>query len=446
MHEVPTRAKSAGTVQDTPCLSRSRSGGPGEAAKVAEGGSEPSGALSGLRVVELAGPLGEWCGRLLAGMGADVIKVEPPGGAATRAIGPFVADEPHPDRSLYFWQHNAGKRSVTLDIRRAVGRALLRRLIAAADVFLEALPPGEATALGLDYATLGREHPRLVMCSITPFGPDGPYAAYRTTDLVSMALGGPMQSCGYDPEDDLPPVRPGQYHSLYTVGHFAVTGILAALLEREASGLGQHLDVAAHDCLAVTVEFANTYWYYSRQVVRRQTGRHASPQITARTQYRCADGRFINLALPRDERGWLALLDLLREHGLGEGLEEPELLDPAKRFAAAGRVYQALEVLCARYPAEELFHLGQRLGFTWAAVRAPEDWLDDPHAAARGFFIPVDHPELGRTYPYPARRSSPTARPGASAAAPRSWARTPPPSSRNSASMRRRWLPCGRTA
>jgi len=368
---------------------------------MAAGGTEPAGALSGLRVVELAGPLGEWCGRLLAGMGADVVKVEPPGGGPTRTIGPFVADEPHPDRSLYFWQHNAGKRAVTLDLARAAGRALLGRLIRTADVLLETLPPGEAATLGLDYATLSREHPRLIVCSITPFGPDGPYAAYKTTDLVSMALGGPMQSCGYDPEAHLPPVRPGQYHSYYAAGDAALTGILAARLEREESGLGQHLDVAVHDCLAVTVEFANTYWYYSRQVVRRQTGRHASPQVTARTQYRCADGRYLNLALPRDERGWLALLDLLREHGLGEGLDDPALLDPAHRFAAAGRVYQALEVLCALYPAEALFHLGQRLGFTWAAVRAPEDWLDDPHAAARGFFIPVAHPALGRAYPYP---------------------------------------------
>jgi crotonobetainyl-CoA:carnitine CoA-transferase CaiB-like acyl-CoA transferase len=375
----------------------------------------PAGALHGFRVIELAGPLGEWCGRLLANMGADVIKVEPPGGAATRRWGPFAengagraTDTPNLgeasdvlNRSLYFWHTNTSKRGVTLDIERDEGRALLRRLIAGADVFLETLPPGEATAHGLDYGTLAAEHPRLVVCSITPFGQDGPYARLQTTDLVSMALGGPMQSCGYDPDDDLPPVRPGQYHSFHTASHFAATGILAALYEREASGLGQHIDLAAHDCLAVTVEFANTHWYYAGNIVRRQTGRHAAVQPTARTQYRCADGNYVNLALPRAEAPWRALVQELQRRGLGEGLDDPELLDPEKRFAAGSRAYDLLEVLCATHTAEEVWHLGQRLGLTWGAVRAPEDWLDDPHAAARGFFVDVDHPELGRSYRYP---------------------------------------------
>src|SRR5215211_1504770 len=230
------------------------------------------GALSGYRVVELAGPLGEWCGRLLANLGAEVIKVEPPGGGATRDVGPFVDDEPDPDRSLYFWHNNTSKRGVTLDIDHPEGRALLRRLLASADVFLETLPPGEAERLGLDYASLSAEDPRLVVCSISAFGPDGPYARLRTTDLVSMALGGLMQSCGYDHQDpELPPVCPGPYHSFHTASHFAATGVLSALFEREGSGLGQHIQVAAHDCLAVTVEFANTNWYYKRGVLRRQT-------------------------------------------------------------------------------------------------------------------------------------------------------------------------------
>lgn len=376
----------------------------------------PAGALHGYRVIELAGPLGEWCGRLLANMGADVIKVEPPEGAATRMWGPFaeIVDGRAADvsdlgeaatalnRSLYFWHTNTSKRSVTLDIGQEAGRALLRRLIASADVFLETLRPGEAAELGLEYAALAADNPRLVMCSITPFGHDGPYARLKTTDLVSMALGGPMQSCGYDAEDgDLPPVRPGQYHSFHTASHFAAAGILAALFEREASGRGQYLDVAAHDCLAVTVEFANTHWYYAGSVVRRQTGRHAAVQPTARTQYRCADGRYVNLALPRAEGPWRALVQALQERGIGEGLDDPALLDPTQRFAAGSRAYDALAVLCATHSADEVWHLGQRLGLTWGTVRAPEEWLDDPHAAARGFFVEVEHPELRRSYLYP---------------------------------------------
>jgi crotonobetainyl-CoA:carnitine CoA-transferase CaiB-like acyl-CoA transferase len=364
--------------------------------------SQPSGALAGIRVIELAGALGEWCGRLLADMGADVIKIEPPGGGHSRTVGPFADDKPGPDRSLYFWHNNASKRGVTLDVQHEQGRTLLRRLIAGADVLLESLPSGEAARLGLDYELLSRDNPGLVMCSITPFGHDGPFAQLKTTDLVSMALGGPLQSCGYEPEDgDLPPVRPGPYHSFHTAGHFACTGILAALFERETSGQGQYLDVAAHDCLSVTVEFANTHWYYRQQVVHRQTGRHAHPQYTARTQYRCADGRYVNLALPRGDAAWLALVETLKTKGLGDGLDDPQLMDPATRFAQGSRAYDLLHVLCATHTAEELFHLGQSLGLTWAAVRAPEDWLDDPHARARGFIVEVEHPELGRSFSYP---------------------------------------------
>src|SRR5215211_125486 len=182
----------------------------------------PPGALTGYRVVELAGPLGEWCGRLLANMGADVVKVEPPGGAVTRTWGPVaeLADaapaQPSPlpaeDQSLYFWHNNTSKLGITLDIESDEGRTLLRRLLSTADVFLETLPPGDAARLGLDYATLSADHPGLIVCMITPFGPDGPYALLHTTDLISMALGGPMQSCGYDhQEPEIAPVRPGLY-------------------------------------------------------------------------------------------------------------------------------------------------------------------------------------------------------------------------------------------
>ena len=362
-------------------------------------------ALAGVRVIEAADAHGEWCGKLLADMGADVIKVEPPAGAATRAIGPFVDDQSHPDRSLYFWHYNTGKRSVTLDVGEPDGASRLRALLATADVFIETLPPGRAAALGLDYALLAAANQRLIHVAITPFGQTGPYvdSGYRTTDLVSMALGGPMQSCGYDAEDgpDLPPVRPGDDHSYHTASHYACISTLVALIEREASGLGQYVDVSAQASLAVTVEFANVEWEYARRIVRRRTGRHAFPWTTARTQYICADGRYINLGIPRERNAWLSLVSYLQSQGLGEGLDDVRYLDASRYSERAGAALERLEVLCALHSANDLFHIGQRLGLTWGDVRAPEDWLDDEHARARGFFVEVEHPELGRTITYP---------------------------------------------
>jgi crotonobetainyl-CoA:carnitine CoA-transferase CaiB-like acyl-CoA transferase len=244
-----------------------------------------------------------------------------------------------------------------------------------------------------------------VHVAITPFGQTGPYVedGYVTTDLVTMALGGPMQSCGYDEEadDGIPPVRPGPYHSYHTASHYACIATLVALMERESSGRGQYIDVSAQAALAVTVEFASLYWEYQRLPLRRQTGRHASARQTARTQYLCADGRYINLAIPLEEKAWRRLVDYLRGEGLGEGLEDDIHRDPARRLEGGGAVLSALEVLAARHSAEELFHIGQGMGLTWGAVRAPEDWLDDPHAQARGYFVEVEQPQLGRPVTYP---------------------------------------------
>ncbi|HYM26806.1 MAG TPA: CoA transferase, partial [Steroidobacteraceae bacterium] len=354
-------------------------------------------ALDGIRVVELADAWGEWCGKLLADMGAEVVKVEPPEGCASRRVGPFAGDVAGPERSLYFWRYNTGKRSVTLDLAAAGDREALRRLVAGADVLLESLPPGEAGALGIAYETASAANPRLVHAAVTAFGQTGPYvdAAYRANDLIIMALGGPMQACGYDLEDaDVAPVRAGPYHAYHTASHFACIGILTALLERETSGRGQFIDVSAQAASAVTVEFSNTYWEYARQVTRRQTGRHAFPRQTARTQYMCTDGRAINLAIPFDGRAYGRLVRYLREQGLGEGLADEAPDDPLRRLAEGSIVLGALEVLAARHSSEELFHIGQGMGFTWGAVRAPEDWLDDPHARARGFFVEIAHPEL----------------------------------------------------
>jgi crotonobetainyl-CoA:carnitine CoA-transferase CaiB-like acyl-CoA transferase len=361
-------------------------------------------ALDGVRVVELGDAQAEWLGKLLADMGADVIKVEPPRGGSSRSVGPFLEDAPHPDRSLFFWHYNTSKRGVTLDIENDEGRRLLIDLLRTADVFIETLPPGEAARLGLSYQTLESLNPRLIHVAVTPFGQDGPYvdAGYKTTDLVTMALGGPMHTCGYDPEaEDTPPVRPGHYHSYHTASHYACFTTLVALWEREASGGGQFIDVSAQATLAVTVEFANLNWEYERATVRRQTGRHSGVRPTARTQYMCADGRAIDFGLPRDEATWQRLLEYLKGQGLAEGLDEELFRDPARRFERGGAVMNMLEVLTALHTAEELFHIGQSLGVTWGAVRAPEEWLEDPHAQARGTFAEVEHPELGRSVTYP---------------------------------------------
>src|SRR4051812_31293582 len=159
--------------------------------------------LGGLRVVEVADEQAEYVGQVLAGLGADVIKIEPPGGSPTRRIGPFVDDIEDPERSLHFWHYNRGKRSVVLDLEgSASDRERLLQLLESADVLIESTPQGWLNALGLGRAELQRQFPSLVIARMSPFGDDGPWAHFKGSDLVHLALGGPMMNCGYDPQPD----------------------------------------------------------------------------------------------------------------------------------------------------------------------------------------------------------------------------------------------------
>ena len=153
--------------------------------------SASSGPLTGLRVLELADEKGHYCGKLLADMGADVVKIEPPGGDAARRVGPFVDDRPHPDRSLFFWHYNTNKRGVTLNLGLPEGQEIFRLLAHTADIVLETFKPGYLPAVGLGYEALREENPGLIMASLTPFGQTGPYRDFVTSDLVSLALGRP---------------------------------------------------------------------------------------------------------------------------------------------------------------------------------------------------------------------------------------------------------------
>ena len=169
------------------------------------------GPLAALRVLELADETGQFCGKLLGDLGAEVVKIEPPGGEPCRRIGPFVDDIPHPERSLSFWYYNTSKRGITLNLDTADGLHLFRRLAATADLILETFRPGYLSSLGCDYAALSQQKPGLVLCSLTPFGQTGPWRDYLSSDLLHIAAGGEMASSGYDEEDapNAPPIAPG---------------------------------------------------------------------------------------------------------------------------------------------------------------------------------------------------------------------------------------------
>jgi benzylsuccinate CoA-transferase BbsE subunit len=364
------------------------------------------GPFAGLRVLELANETGQFCGKLLGDLGADVVKIEPPGGEPCRRVGPFLDDIPHPERSLAFWYYNTSKRGITLALEAAPGRELFERLAAGADVILETFRPGFLASLQLGYEKLRQQNPGLIMCALTPFGQTGPWRDYRSTDLLHMAAGGLMASSGYDEADVpwAPPIAPGGGNAWHTGCHFACMAIMAALVYRTVAGRGQYIDASIHDSCALTTEAAIANYIYRGEVVRRQTGRHHAPVPTPRTQFRAKDGNYVcALVAGRLNPKYIGeLADLLDINGMAGDLRDPKYRDPAVIAANTSHIIDDLVAgFIASLPAEEVYHAAQERGFTWGAVRAPEALFDDPQLADRGFWTEVEHPELGRSFVYP---------------------------------------------
>lgn len=364
--------------------------------------TDAQGPLAGLRVLELSDEKGQFCGKLLGDLGADVIKIEPPGGVKNRHVGPFMDDIPHPERSLSFWYYNTSKRGITLDLETADGRALFKRLAATADVILETFRPGYLDTLGLGYDTLAEQNPGLVLCALTPFGQTGPWRDYLSADLLHMAAGGEMASCGYDDSDV--PIAPGGGNAWHMGCHYAYMGIMAALVFRTMSGQGQYIDASIHDACALTTESQIANYVYRGEVLKRQTGRHHAPGPTPRTQFLAKDGVYVTALIsgglnPRNVKNLAELMDV---YGMAGDLKDPKYQDPAVIAANTSHIIDGLLAsFIASVPAEEVYHAAQSRGFTWGAVRAPEALLEDAHLHDRGFWKQVEHPELGRTFIYP---------------------------------------------
>jgi crotonobetainyl-CoA:carnitine CoA-transferase CaiB-like acyl-CoA transferase len=377
--------------------------------------SAPASVLAGFRVIELANEPIAFAGKLLADMGADVILVEPPGGDPARAYPPFLDDEPGPERSLWWWHHHTSKRGVTLDLETATGRAQFEQLVAGADILLESEPRGRLAALGLDYDDFKQNRPELIFVSMTPYGRAGSDAP--VTDLTLLAGGGPAWSCGYD-DHALPPVRGGGGQGYHTACHFAAMSALTALFWRLTSGEGQFIDVSMHQAQNVTTEAGSYSWLVANQTVQRQTGRHAAVVPSGETQMLCKDGRWVNTGVPpRSPADYGAILGWVRELGLeadfpeavflgmGANLEKPLTYDrigvddEVTAIFMAGR--EALALIAANVSAYDYFIGCQSRGVAVGVIYSPEEAFEDAHFKARGFQVPVEHEDLGRTFRYP---------------------------------------------
>jgi crotonobetainyl-CoA:carnitine CoA-transferase CaiB-like acyl-CoA transferase len=367
-------------------------------------------ALAPYRVLDLTGALGALCGRVLAGLGADVIKVERPGGDPARAHGPFHGGTPHPHRSLSWIYTNAGKRGITLNLERAEGRDLLRRLTAASDFLIESFPPGYLDGLGVGYDDLAAVNPALVMTRISPFGQSGPYRDHEATDLITWALGGQMY---LDGDDDRPPLRPTAPQAWLLAGAHAAAGSLTAHYFRRRTGLGQQVDIAAQECVTWTLMIAAQTWDISRinphrGGVLRRTTRADGSVIESRVIWPCKDGFVLWGLTGGASAGALASVQALVAWMADEGKAGVAAEVDWSTLSAAtmdqetyDRLAKPFLAFFAGHGKRELFEGALARGIQLAAVNEIPDVAASPQLEARGFWTDIEHPYLGATLRFP---------------------------------------------
>ena len=342
-------------------------------------------AFSGLKVIELASLVtGPYCGKLLADFGADVIKVEPPGGDPARRLGPFQDDDPHPEKSGLFLFLNTNKKSITIDTQTPTGRALLLELVREADVLIEnALPPA-MELLGLDYRRLSFINPRLVMTSVTPFGQTGPYRTWKGTELTMWNFGlyGAITPPGIE-DPSIEPLKGGGRQASFMTGINAAVGTLAALEERERSGRGQHVDVSEAETLLCALEGDLATFLQQRIVQARASGRGK-----IFTFLPAKDG-YVSLLLVRMDQ-WERLRGVLGDPEWAQPFNDPNF-----RRENMDVFMALLGEWMSQYTKDELFEIAFKNRIPLAPVYTMQEVVEHRHMAARDFFVQIDHPATG---------------------------------------------------
>ncbi|UBM08482.1 CaiB/BaiF CoA transferase family protein [Cupriavidus metallidurans] len=345
-------------------------------------------ALTGVTVLDLGGAFGNYCAKLFADLGADVILVEPVGGTPSRAMAPHLAGRTDKDSSLYFQYNNTNKRSIALDLDTEAGAQVFRQLVASANLVVESGAPGVMAARGLGYAALREINPGIVVTSITPFGQAGPYADWKGEDIVGMALGGMMSLGGYF---DSEPIVPFGYQGIAAANLFAAVASMAAIYEAEVSGEGQHVDVSMQECVVMGMENAVQFFDLEGTVRKRSGGqqREAGSGV-----FRCKDGYiYLMAAGVGANRFWGHTVAWLAEEGI-EGVEalrdarwdDRDYLSTEEAKATFARVFTDFAL---RHTKAELYERGQALRIPIAPVCTTGDILVSPQLRERAFFVSV---------------------------------------------------------
>ncbi len=348
-----------------------------------------SGPLSGLKVVEycefVAGP---YCAKMLADMGAEVLKIEKPEGDIARHRGPFKGTIANPELSGVFLYENTNKKGVTLDPSTPTGAEIFKKLIADADILVEDKRPGEMAKMGLDYESLKAINPGLIMTSITPFGQTGPYKDFKAYYLNTYHSSG----AGYvlpanSPDDSREPIKGGGYVGEADVGICSAVGILGAVFNKMMTGEGQHIDISKQEAM-MSLERMNIVRYY-------ELGKSPSRVKINRLRdvsLRCKDGGYIKIVLHPDKQ-WKGVVKGL---GYPEWANEEVFQKHTSREANFEYLTERLQSEADKYDTYEMFEMIAKEGTACAPICSAEEVFTSPHTKAREFYTEIDHPVAGK--------------------------------------------------
>jgi crotonobetainyl-CoA:carnitine CoA-transferase CaiB-like acyl-CoA transferase len=366
--------------------------------------------LKDLRMLDLTDEKGAICGKLLADMGAEVIKVEPPSGCPTRRIPPFLDDRPGADTSLYFIAYQAGKRSITLNLECADGRRLLAELARKSDFLVESYPVGYLQSLGLGFDDLAEVNPRLIYTSITPFGDRGPAKNYQAADITIWAAGGNMYLMG---EEGRPPLQLSAPQAGLHAGAEAAAASMIAHYPRQVTGRGQHVVVDMQACVVWTLMNAQAFPILHGGSMARNGVFSGALRLRRKMVFRCADGHISTLLTGGAAAASLkAMVEWMAEKGFAAdwmkkqnwSLWAPGVISEASDYEIQqvhdleDRVQQFFLTLSKR----EIYAEGLKRRILLSPVNTVADIAEDEQLKARGFFQPVNHDlNGGRTLTMP---------------------------------------------
>jgi len=365
------------------------------------------GMLNPYRVLDLTDEKGLLCGKILGDLGADVIKVERPGGDPTRNIGPFYHDEVDPEKSLFWFAYNTSKRGITLDIETTDGQETFKRLVESADFVIESFPPGYMDKLGLGYSALEKVNPGIIMVSITPFGQTGPYKDYKAPDIVAWAMGGEMYQFG---DADHPLVRMSHHSQAYLhAAAKAAVGAIMALHYRVMTGEGQQVDVSIQEAVVWCTEWCTAYWDMVKVI--QQRGLQVEPGVAAKPVTKrvwpCKDGNVIWMYSGGAMGGRYSqpFVEWMDEEGIADDFLKGMDWDTFDFRTTTQDVIDRMAVPTSKffmnYTKAELLEGAVKRGVRLYPVATTKDILESVQLAAREFWVELEHPKLGTTITYP---------------------------------------------